>query len=137
MGVSCGGITGREGVEMNAIRFLVYAGAAFCFISSSAFAASPTPHEAALTKLAAKALYAESRCPKTRANTGALATVASVYGVSIEDWQRGGRLRALLEADISVMKAELDGGNNRVFCKAAETTMGPNGKPYPGLLVSE
>jgi hypothetical protein len=104
------------------------------FSFSPALAGDPRPHEAAVTKLAAKAVYAQSRCPNMRANLGVLAVVGQVYGVKIEDWQAGGRLRALFDADVDVLKAETGQSDDRIFCKAVEVTLGPNGRSYPGLM---
>lgn len=101
---------------------------------SHALAGDARPHEAALTKLAAKAVYAQSRCPNMKANLGALAIIGQAYGVKIQDWQDGGRLRELFDADVAVLKAETGRSDDRIFCKAVETTLGPNGRPYPGLM---
>ena len=116
---------------MRTLYFIIPAITAYAF---QAFAGDPRPHEAAITKIAAKAVYAESRCPYMRANLGVIAVIGQVYGVKIEDLQPGGRLRDLFDADVAVLKAESRKSDDKIFCKAVEFALGPNGRSYPGLM---
>lgn len=93
-----------------------------------------TADQKAVTKVAAKLLYGESRCPQFEANTPALAVVASSYKVSMDDWRKEGRLRQLLEANIQLMRAEFDSTADKVFCQSLETAYGSRGAVIPGAM---
>lgn len=108
-----------------------------CFPNFTVTAAAQTSHEAALTKMASKLVYSERRCKELRANLPALLVIGSSYGVTISDWQPGGRLRNLLEADLVVMQKENDQSSTNIYCAAAMYVFGPNGTVAPNALIEK
>lgn len=103
--------------------------------STSSAADDPTSHQAAMTKLAAKMVYGESRCrDRYDFNVAMLDLLGSAYKVSMADWRPGGRFRNLLEADIEVLKAEHGSSSDEMFCRALYANYGMNGLSAPGLM---
>lgn len=100
-------------------------------------ALAQTSHQLALTKFAAKIVYAENRCPHLKANTVGLVRLGKAHDISVSDWRPGGRFRQLLEGHVAALKAEHDSTNNILFCGVMEAHYGPNGLTAPGAMMLE
>lgn len=100
-------------------------------------ALAQTSHQLAVTKLAAKIVYAENRCSHLKANTARLVILGKAHDISIGDWRPGGRFRRLLEGHVAALKTEHDSTNNILFCGIMEAHYGPNGLTAPGALMLE
>lgn len=95
----------------------------------------PTAHQAAMTRIAAKLVYGESRCrDRYEFNTPGLAALGRAYGVSMEDWRPNGRLRVLLMSEIEALKAKHDGAGEDIFCLAWLSLYGPSGSSLPEMM---
>lgn len=108
-------------------------------VVTTAFAISgalaQTSRQVAITKFAAKVVYAENRCPLLKVNTVGLVMFGRTHNVSIDDWRPGGRFRQLLEAYVAILKVEHDSSSDVVFCGIMEAHYGPSGITAPGAMM--